>query len=234
MASSQYYHLTATATDYSAYLSAVDGPADMSQDSVTMAMWINMVSVGDNPIFAGIGVSTNSGHQNWITMLASKKFRYDVKSTGQTSIDSVLTYDLDTWYFITTVSYANNDHRLFVDGIEVANSTATKTYTLTPNRWAIGRNAGSSNFTEDNDGYIAYPQFFDRGLSVEEINEIMHKPYSIGKGLVWAPDMLVNSPSVVGDIKDLGPGGFDCNDGTIPTSQSTLGPPVYFPEIIEN
>ena len=117
---------------------------------------------------------------------------------------------------------------LYVNGIEkpgiVRNGSLTGTGTIKTTTADI-RVGGVLNTTYTVDGLMAHAQVFNRALPAEEILEIMYKPGSIQQGLVY--HMPLTDYNNLSDVQGNLP------DGTITgtMSESSEGPPVYFPKL---
>ena len=230
MAASQYFD-PANPSNWLAYYSVSDGPNDMSFVGSTLATWVRFTSFSAFPIIMAFGDSTANANQISIWSSNSGQLRGSVSgSASQTNFTGSI-MSLDTWYFVAFTSIASDNYKIYLNGLEDGSTTASKTFSGNPDRWAVGRMAFQGSFGQFLNGNLCYPHVYDRALSISEINEIMNKPYSITEDLVWAPNMLTNSPSSVSDFKDLSGNGFTCNQGEIPTPDLSDGPPVYFPEL---
>ena len=233
MASASCMEFTNAKIEFASYRSFVDGPADMPFNNTTISTWFRLKSLSANSVIIAHG--NGEGIANGLYLLVNNLgvIRYTVKLGSVNLNITGSTVSINTWYHVAAVSASDSDHRFYLNGVLDGSSTTTKTPTETPTQWSLGRYAGSGHYYQTLGGYLAYPAFYKNGFNVDEVNEIMRKPFSIVKDLMWAPNTSTTVISSIGDIKDLSGLGYNCNDYLVnlPVVNSTLGSPVYFPDI---
>lgn len=139
------------------------------------------------------------------------------------------TYSTGEWLFVAATWDYNGGSRvikLYVNGAEDPSSSRN-----TDNISTLGNDTGSfgigdgpaSNFALD--GKISYVHVYDRALSIEEIQEIQEKPGSIAQNLVYFLPLI---DAAYTDWQ----GNAGSTSSTTGVSSSSLGPPVFFPELL--
>lgn len=207
---------------------AASGPYDdITTYPLTVGLWINVQDTSnDNRIFYFGRTDTGT---RWFLIWNETTPTFDVMERGTgTSANAKASFSQDTWYWLVGVFESGSSRKIYLDGSLIDTNTNSEDAFADGDLQSacLGRTDDSSP-TSDCQAYLAYPVMYDRILSIEEINEIMWKPYSIINGLVWAPNLL-NSISVASDCKDLSGLGYDCDTiGNAPAT-SSLGPSVFF------
>lgn len=141
-------------------------------------------------------------------------------ATVNTATDGAV---ISTWQFVTFSFLANSSTglRIYVDGVEDANSPATTVNVddagLSNSGWFVGTDP---NGGRDLNGKVAYAQCWNRVLSLTEIQQSMRFPGSITEGLQLYAPLWGDNPEV--DLSGLG------HAGTVSGSTAaTDGPPVF-------
>ncbi len=193
---------------------------DPSTEDHTLLIWAyhtNVSTEKDQMIYYwgtsggqdGIFLNTTGGYSGWVLY---------------GSFNSLTAISADTWYFLAlTYVGSSGAVEFFLNG--VSDITDTGSTAFGNEELIIGRHRSIAN--RNMEGNLAFPLLFDRVLDINEINEIMHNPYSIPGGLMYAPDFL----SVVATtVIDLSPNNITVVDTGSPTI-SKEGPPVHFPQM---
>jgi len=192
----------------------------------SIAAWIKLDSAFSAQ--GGVVALCGSGTRNFSFYVTSSDVLkgYIRIGGGASVVLTGTTLNKDQWYFVAHVSASHTDHILYLDGAVDQTSTVDSTGTDTFDRVRIG--CWTSETGQFFDGSIAYVHYYDRALSIGEVNQIMHCPGSVVDNLqVYYP--LIEDASVTTDYKDLSPSSQSITAGTLP-SPSLAGPPVYFPQ----
>ena len=119
-----------------------------------------------------------------------------------------------------------------MNNVSEATGTTNIAFPTDIDRSAIGnqyRGPGAPIAGAYYDGKMAFPQIYNRELTIPELEEVRWNPYSIANGLVASWDTM-HSISAASDVKDLSGNGNNMDAGTLP-SLSNENPPVFFPQM---
>ena len=109
---------------------------------------------------------------------------------------------------------------IYLDGTSVATRTET-------GEGATGdlRHGANKSGSDEWAGYMAFSLVYNRGLTGDEINEVMWNPYAIPNGLQWAPDELDANASTFTDKSPAQRGSATITGS--PAAYAGGGPPVF-------
>jgi hypothetical protein len=130
------------------------------------------------------------------------------------------------WTNLVVVSSSTSDHKAYRNAVaNVTSTTDVGAWSATP---SAARQAAWYSITNQTlDGSAAFLAIYDRDLSANEIMEVYRNPFSVPRGLIWMPNLLV-SGAAVGDYYDLSASKKNPTAGAIPSSNATSGPPIHF------
>ena len=162
------------------------GSAVFSAAPFTVSAWMKFESIGD---FCAFWVGDNTvSSTGWLMRVddsapGGRVFRFRIESAGGTTqVDSVITWNIDTWYHCCIVEASATDHRLYVNGTNKYTGTAS----ITPggtNSTAIGvRNSSTKAMYFD--GIIAHVGVWNVVLTDEEVATLANKisPLMVRRG----------------------------------------------------
>ena len=137
-----------------------------------------------NDAYCSVGNSGSSANDVLIYRAATNDCSYLFSRTSgsfvQTSaVDSSnLT---DRFYTLAGVTYSSTDRRLFVDGVQLSNSTASLSIASNINTFYYGAHRTSGTASNFFDGQIPVAMLFGRALSAGEVKSISANPWQIFK-----------------------------------------------------
>lgn len=216
------------------HYSATDGPANTLSDyPFTMAIWVNppttgSISYGAMTDASGIGTGTYYFSMKSYFSGSNLVFRPETKSNEGTDYSLAYNtgaYTTRRWIHLCVVWTSSSDREMFVDGVSVVTSTASRTF---EGYDSIGIGNGSTDI--DDTTRVAWLSLYDKALSLGEINEVMWRPRS--RPNLW---QLAGLQSAYGETasnyRDWSGNGWHCN--TMDTHNGTFidggdGPPCYF------
>ncbi len=165
---------------------SLDGTGDYINASDTiildypfsMNIWLRTTGTSLSDLLS-IGKSTVEGRYFALELSAAGVYEYVLRpSTTAIKVSSGVTVNDGIWHMITSVSAANNDHKLYVDGALKVSSGTAKTWDTGAtilNAWAIGRlekATPSGLFTGD----LSDARMYSGALSASDIGRL----YSAG------------------------------------------------------
>lgn len=141
-------------------------------DRITMVVWVNMSSLSSRGMHISSRDEAGGGGTAYsIGTDSAGTIRWQIKDESVTFYDALgsTSYDDGNWHMLAG-TYDGSDLTAYVDVSEDANTSVSSGTILSPSVSDIGRLAG--NTTNYTNGRLAYPQIYDRALSVSELQTL--------------------------------------------------------------
>lgn len=140
----------------------------VTANPVTVCGWVYPLSASTGNTV--ISLRGSSGGDGWWLNVFEGTWRYKVRASGADNAVLGGTVSTSRWQFVCGVSAANNDHRLYVNGVQVATDTGTYAVAAVDNV-ALGAEANTGSGAGGNplSGWGADWPVYNRALSASEV-----------------------------------------------------------------
>lgn len=143
---------------------------DFTSSDFSLLVWAYLRSLPGSSCFAiGHGATNTSGYSLEITSAGEVRFRTNQAGANTNVVSTTAPVDVEGWYHLAAVKIGATGYG-YVNG-ELVTSGALSNPVASGGSTSVGANsAGAAQFL---DGAIDEPAFFNRGLTQEQIRELM-------------------------------------------------------------
>ncbi len=147
------------------YILAPDISSLNLTSDLTAIVWFKIIALPNDWVrVIGKGDSTNRTFGFWYYGGSPNYFLYQRYGTSAVSINISTTLQLNTWYQ-GAVTSAGSTHRMYINGVEIGNATASPPYVSSSSLLKMGY----GEIHQYHNGYISHSLVYDRGISATEI-----------------------------------------------------------------
>ena len=152
------------------YILAPDISSLNLTSDLTAIVWFKIITLsGDWVRVIGKGDSANRTFGFWYYGGSPNYFLYQRYGASAVSINISTTLQLNTWYQ-GAVTSAGSTHRMYINGVEIGNVTASPPFVSSSSLLKIGY----GEIHQYHNGYISHSLVYNRGISATEILQNYH------------------------------------------------------------